>query len=477
MMSVLVVEDEADALDRLEREIKAAGIQAEVEVARSRETAIGALTGQTFDIIVCDLKLPPVDGALDADEAHGRAVLAEARNLKPGTPVLVLSGVGKLENLSDFLSGGPVEDCFGDRRGFKMAAETSKRDYDKAIATLREVAAHVEALDAVDINFGVQGPFLSKYQQRILKIYARQMNADLLEVSRLTGGYSGAETVRCAFRGSSTGGGLVAAKIATLSDIHEEHERYVRFVPASLDPGAYVSDAGLVTSGAGDLGGAFYRLADRFTSSLFAWVMSRDQDSATTIRHLHGLASPWRALSAWSEGPIRDVRQALLGDDVFENIVALGPEAEWRGFEDRTIRFVRQTQHGDLHPLNVLVDANGVTILIDFGRVGGSFAGIDPITLELGAIFNPGSRTDLGGWPSIEEAGQWAELTRYADRSPFPAFIKECRTWAFNDTSDKAVYAIAWAYALRQCQYEGVNRDVALAIAASAYAAYQQLGG
>ena len=85
---VLIVEDEKHVIAALKERLANAQPRVELILAHSRSAGIEALNSEEFDFIVCDLRLPPYDGGLDADEAHGLAVHAKAKELCPGTPCL-----------------------------------------------------------------------------------------------------------------------------------------------------------------------------------------------------------------------------------------------------------------------------------------------------------------------------------------------------------------------------------------------------
>ena len=89
-MKILLVEDEGrsvrDAMESIEREIS----QAHVTLVGSRDDALAALTDADFDLVLCDIRLPPNSRSADIQEAHGLSVQAAVRSTCPGTPVLFL---------------------------------------------------------------------------------------------------------------------------------------------------------------------------------------------------------------------------------------------------------------------------------------------------------------------------------------------------------------------------------------------------
>ena len=80
--SILIIEDESDLRELLAIVCRRAGYQ--VVTAENGKVGLDALRGQAFDLVVCDIRMPVLDGY---------AVLAEMRgplNLK--TPVILLTG-------------------------------------------------------------------------------------------------------------------------------------------------------------------------------------------------------------------------------------------------------------------------------------------------------------------------------------------------------------------------------------------------
>ena len=84
---VLIVEDESRLRDMLARAI--GGMEFQVTLAPTAETALTLLGQQEFDIILTDLNLPGL---------HGIELCERARAEWPSTQVVILSGFGDLES-------------------------------------------------------------------------------------------------------------------------------------------------------------------------------------------------------------------------------------------------------------------------------------------------------------------------------------------------------------------------------------------
>jgi CheY-like chemotaxis protein len=64
-MRILVVEDDQDFVDELLLTLGNLEGPPHVTVARSRDSAFALLQKEFFDLLVLDLKIPTIDGALD----------------------------------------------------------------------------------------------------------------------------------------------------------------------------------------------------------------------------------------------------------------------------------------------------------------------------------------------------------------------------------------------------------------------------
>ena len=128
--------------------------------------------------------------------------------------------------------------------------------------------------------------------------------------------------------------------------------------------------------------------------------------------------------------------------------------------------------HGDLHGLNVLVTPEGEPTLIDYGEVRRANAALDPVTLELSAVFHPAGEGQLGRWPTEAQCRNWADLDAYCQDSPIADFVRLCRAWAQAVMArESKLTATVYAYALRQAKYSNRSLPLAMAIAEGAYEA------
>jgi two-component system response regulator HydG len=94
-LRILLVEDEPDLREALGQSLGEAGH--EVMLASDGEQGLALVTGQTFDVVVTDIKLPKLDG-----QALLRRVLAET----PSTRVILITAFGDIEHAVAALKEG-----------------------------------------------------------------------------------------------------------------------------------------------------------------------------------------------------------------------------------------------------------------------------------------------------------------------------------------------------------------------------------
>ena len=89
--TILVVDDEIDVLEMIELGLRSAGYQ--MLTADSGERAIEIFGQQKADLVICDIKMPKMNGI---------ATITRLREQDPGLPVVVLTG---------YLGPQTIEEC------------------------------------------------------------------------------------------------------------------------------------------------------------------------------------------------------------------------------------------------------------------------------------------------------------------------------------------------------------------------------
>lgn len=79
-LHVLIIEDDDDFVDELRETIAALPGDSNIRIAGSRDQAYEMLENGFLDLVILDLKIPTVSGALDADPEHGHAVFTRISN-------------------------------------------------------------------------------------------------------------------------------------------------------------------------------------------------------------------------------------------------------------------------------------------------------------------------------------------------------------------------------------------------------------
>lgn len=470
-MRLLIVEDDLDTIDVLRQQLEDPGV--DLVVAQSKESAEAALAGDFFDLVLCDLNIPTSDGVLDGTVDHGMAVLTNVRSTCRGTPVIGFSAYGATPGLLNRLLGmGWQEDFLGVGKDEPVLNFLDKTALDECVIETRRVRQEIDALGEIEIATGFGVVDLTPAHERVLRIYGRRRVGRVLKVAQLGGGLSDSRVVKVRIEGGQ--GELVAtlvAKLGSIDAIDDERSRFQQHVAGSLQLGVCPGLVGVVRAGAGALGGLFYELAGEFPESLFD-VLGRDADEASAVVHrLADVVAPWREGASAGEVTVADVRQA------FVDLEQAKLELEQRGLaldagvENLVVQSRTCLLHGDLHGLNVLVGADGVPLLIDFGEVRHGPAATDPVTMELSALFHPNAPDVLGGWPTADQAKRWFDLDSYTDGCPITAFVRACRQWASAQgvaAGDREIAAVVYSFAMRQLKYEETNKDLALALIAAA---------
>ena len=467
MIQVLLVEDEEASAQEIRAHLETK-FGAVVEEARSRDSALAILDGeQNFDLIVCDLRIPTTDGSVDVHEEHGLLVYDKARSKHSGTFSRFLSGYANLDNVGKQLSVGPIEDVFGTGDIWSLVECYQKSKLPEFFDWVERLNSALKDLDQIEISPLPKNP--DEFQLRALRIYASRLSGTHIDTVAL-GGLSTARVFRVEILNSANVSvGLVVAKVDLLEKVQGELARYDSFVVPLRRVGTFAPLASKVLYGCGRFGAAFYSLAGNGYTDLFqlaATDVVKSQNAVTRLQEAHHV---WKGNVVESHMSIGSVRSDRISDDDFARWRdELGGERVER-LESLPLSLNRSIQHGDLHGRNVLVDATGSPLIIDYDDLGEHPVGLDPVTLEMSFVFHS-DHPDLDGWPSVEQASQWFDLTEYARGSSLGEVITACRQWALSEATRKELAAVVYVHAVRQLKYSDTEKPLALAIARAAMA-------
>jgi CheY-like chemotaxis protein len=470
-MHVLIVEDDADFVEALRQVLAELPSNSHIQVAGSRSAAFSLLDNKFFDLVVLDLKIPTIDGALDANPEHGHAVFAHSLSAAPGTPIFVLTGSPAEDFIPALLKRQQQVDIWSEGKKVGTVEFLKKYKFDEFQAMLAPIAAAINGLSDVELDRGAVN--LALQEDRLIRIFARKFGGRRCVVTQLSGGLSGAKVVRLWV--TDSGGARVhdaVAKLGSLADVRDEGVRFDTFI-SRLDPGATPRKLAVLEFGAGAQAGIFYGLAEGFKSSAFE-VALQDRRAANAVTGVEVATKRWTDGVPQTPRTLREIRQRVLDDESLTEVLAQYPIYWANNFEASQIQTRWACIHGDLHGSNILVAENGSAVLIDYGDVGDGPASLDPVTLELSLLFHP-QGVDLGEWPSLDQARQWGVAEAYLEGCPAAQFIRACRKW-FGRVSagNREVAASAYAYLMRQLKYKDTNKELALALLEGVKAFYDE---
>jgi CheY-like chemotaxis protein len=461
-MKVLVVEDDLTYLRILEDGLRRIpGVT--VTLAKSRDSARAALEASDFDLVICDLKIPTGDGQLDLETEHGEAVMALSGARHPGTPIIILSAFGTMAFAVDAVSRAPRIDVIGDGHEDVMVGYRTKDQIDLFMDEVQRFAARLAKTDGIEIRRAA-GINLSWPQGRLIRIFAREREGSIVQVSAVTGGFSSTAVFKVRVNGANGQlRGLALAKIGPLEIVKDEANRFGRNISLTLPLGTFANLQRHLSGGAGATGALFYQLAQD-APSLFEVLAEDPSKAAAIVPVLATNIGGWLDGAPQGEVLLGDLRQ-VSGPSNLDAVVQHLSGIDCPTIEGRRIVARRAVQHGDLHAGNALVFAGDRPVLIDFARAGEFIAGYDPVSLELGLLFHPSGKPIRGNWPAIEQAEQWDDLESYVKDCPCPDFIRACRRWALEASpSDRAVLGCVYLHAVRQLQYDDTDKDIARAL-------------
>ena len=462
-LHVLIVEDDDEFVEELQQTLRTLPGNCDIRVAGSRDQADELLKAGFLDLVILDLKIPTVSGALDADPEHGHAVFNRIRRVAPGTPIFVLTASPAEEFLGDLVLRNQQQiDIWSEGQKTGTILFLKKYDIDRCPELLAPIARAIERLS--DIELEGADLVLSVAEDRLIRIFAKSVHGVRCTISELRGGLSEARVFRL---GVTDHRGVLlhnaVAKLATHGDIRKEGDNYDLHV-TRLAAAATPRKLAVLEYGGHKLAGIFFGLAEGSDESVFDIASSSPEKARAVIRGIETAMERWTAGVPETRMTIAQIRRRLLCDSLL-NDVRDEFNLDWVvEFEAREIQVRWVCSHGDLHGKNIFLSPNR-TELIDYGDVGDGPASLDSITLELSLLFHPDSPGRSGSWPSPEQARAWGDLENYLNSCPFPAFVRECRSWALRLAAGRReMAASAYSYLARQLKYGDTDKQLALTL-------------
>jgi CheY-like chemotaxis protein len=459
----LIVEDDESIVEAIVGAGARGGFDPGITSVGTMEDAIVEIRNRPYDLIVCDLRIPPSRGGVPARE-HGIAVYEQARVIRPGTPIILFTAFGTLAFAGERIAREPQGHPTGSLAR-PMVVFFEKDNLPGCVAEIRDIATAMVRVDGIQLEYATPKLVLSADEKRVIRLAASRLGGTFVRCSELTGGLAGSRVFDLELRtGDNAFAGRLAGKVAPVADIQSEHDRFEVHVPPRLPAAAYAPFALTTTEGCGATGGIFYRLAEAYPMNLFQVAMRDMPLAIKAVQNVRDALRPWVQGAPIGPRLVRDIRRQFLEDRRLSDEVTrqLGAR-RWQDAESREIQVKRASQHGDMHGANILVSPAGAAMLIDFTRVDTFTSVCDVVTLELSVLFHPQglelregvSREDLAGWMTGD----------YAQGRRLEALARECRNWSKAVASAEGeIAANAYGYAVRQLAFEDTDKPNALAV-------------
>ena len=464
MIRLLLVEDKTDEVVVFQDALASRGFPVTLTLARSREGAIDHLRADHFDLLVCDLKIPTVDGGLDTEVEHGLAVYEFALANVPGLPAVFFSAFGAPEVLEqNVVPMTRQADPFGAGIDELMLQLKHKGRIAECLDVIEHVVEEVGILDALVIDDGAIDPPLSPQDQRLVRLCCRLYGAQSAVLAVLHGGLSGARTLQVDAEDESHVPRLHAVlKLDTVEEIRAEATNYDRLAGVA-GPGLLANRGMTITAGACGRGAIVYALAGTHVS-LFRALADDGVAGAAVVARLEERMRQLSQGAPVETATVREIRRRVCSDESLAAVEDLMPAVDWRRAEEVEVQVTRALVHGDLHGSNILIGTDGIPVLIDFGSVAEQSAAFDPVLLELSAFFHPYGRTMVSQVPELE-ALEWCDLDAFLAGCPVPEYVEACRRWtrAVADNEGE-VLPVAYSWAVRQLAFPDSNHDFARAL-------------
>jgi two-component system, sensor histidine kinase and response regulator len=174
---ILIVDDDEALLEALPEALRLRMNGIQIDTAQSAAAALEQITKVDYDAIVSDIKLPGKDGL---------ALLTEIKDVRPGTPTLLITGHGEHDLAVQALRGGAYDFVQKpiDRDYFVASLERAiqMRRLDRRVEAQRvELERHARVLEHVDRGvFLVDGAGLIRYWNPAAQVITGLETASLI---------------------------------------------------------------------------------------------------------------------------------------------------------------------------------------------------------------------------------------------------------------------------------------------------------
>lgn len=458
-MKILIVEDHTAFLSELETTLRQKCPDIEILSAGSRDEAIALAESSIFDLAVLDIKIPSTKGTLDSDTAFGKYVYEEIKRIHRGMPVTILSSYAEEDFILRILRFDAQQvDLWGSGVETPIYQMFRKDDtpafYEHVSGTYEEI----QQLSSISIDLGASACELKPHEVRAVQLLCRRNFGHHVRAKPFSGGLSGSRVMRLEISDQDDNARMtLAVKIGEVHKIEREFYNYkTEAFRLHNDHFPHLLDS-IKTSLYGYEAIAYSLLAG-YDNTLLDLLIENESNAAAFIDTLKGMLAPWENTQSTVDSNVASLRREIIDDNLFKELAQILPEFDLEQFEQSELRLKCFTQHGDLHPGNILLPDQTRGTLIDFGEVRTTTAALDPVTLELSLLFHPDAR-GLSSSMSPASLSSWDNLENYAPQTPYPEFVSRVREWSHERCSSKQVYATAYAYTLKQLKYNRVKNE------------------
>jgi CheY-like chemotaxis protein len=454
--NVLLVEDNADSREAAEDEILRQIPEARISWAGDAESAMAFIDAGFFDLAVCDLKIPARPRELTTNESNGISIVSRLQRDYPGTPIIIFSAYGTVENTEPYTAGAERLAAHG-VPDLKMCQAATKGSSDSFAERLSPISSGLKELAGVQIAGASD---LEPFLRRAISQFAVDRSFSSAEVTKV-GGLSGSSNAIVTLRGDGVPPLRTFVKENERVWLLDEIKRQDRFVHGYLDSSNWASRITTLKAGLRDRAAYFSSLAAN-SVSFFELAASDEVAARAVLDKLEAAIKPWEMRTVTNPS-IGDLRRAHLSDDeLAATKVDLG---EFRALEALRVNITSDVIHGDLHGENVLVMDAVRPVLVDFAYCEIAPGVTDPVTLEMSFLFHPETPLTEVELRDID-LENWAE-GHYAEDTQFEAVLRRCREWSLSNRSPDEFYAMSYAHAIRHLK-RGTSPQQVMSVARSA---------
>lgn len=445
---VLYVDDEeTEPIASFAEVLRHAGFEVvRAKCASEAEAFVASDEGQELGLVVLDRKIP-VDVGGVAAEAVGDGLFAAVNERLTDIPIIVLSGYTDeeharwvLQRPGDLFAHGAVI------RRFQHYRKGDSLEFQQAVAEVGHALVDIEAIE-------LRGAGEDRSVRRLLKRVGQTYGGTLVRAAATEDGLSTASVWLCDVLSSD---GRSLARLVVKVGSFGSAKPTGGFL-ASIRHNMRATPTEVIGGFCGGLAGVVAPLAGSDAKPLNALLRSSEADAGEVATEV--LAELSRVPSAQRLLPLSEVVAPLVAwPDLVSRLesAAIAVPAS-----DLAVNVSVSQVHGDLHPGNILFDAEQGVCIIDFDSQFVGSAAYDALTLGLGAIFHKAGGLRENKWDgdsivSVLHGGDAADATgRWVERCVAACAAREL-------AEGREYWAVLLAYASRQLGFPDVIKMPAL---------------